>query len=137
MCRAELTAKQSQFHRRITGHGRWSYDLAAGVLQLGETFPITVVGTHSPGHQTWLWAWANEDFPAAARAAAARLQPLAEFTGFRVFLEPGVPAGAADAYDLTVLAVHHLGGIGFFRVPAADAPTLYLAVHEPDPEVAS
>jgi hypothetical protein len=98
-----------------------------------ERFPMTPVGTHSPEYQTWLWAWANKDFPPLAREASRRLQALHGVTGFRVFLDPGTGASSADAQDFAALAVHQLGAIGFFRSPS-DGPTLYLAILEPASE---
>jgi hypothetical protein len=128
-CRDELTAKQARFQERIRGAARWSYDMAVGSLTLGsERFSMTPIGTHSPQYQTWLWAWANEDFPPVAREAARQLQALHAVTGFRVFLDPGIGASSADAQDFAALAVHQLGAIGMFRSPS-EGPTLYLAVH--------
>ena len=75
-CREELSAKQARFQQRISGSSRYRYDLADGSLTIGEDqFGITPIGTHSPEYQTWLWAWANEDFPSAAREANQRFQP--------------------------------------------------------------
>lgn len=129
-CREELADKQSRFAKRIADAGRWSYDLQDGSLTIGsEQFPVTAVGTYSEEYQTWLWAWANEEFPEAARAAARQLQSLHTLTGFRVFIDPGIDASSADAQDFAALAVHQLGAIGFFR-EASGSPTLYLAVHE-------
>jgi hypothetical protein len=131
-CRQELVAKQTRFQQRIAGRERWHYDLADCSLLLGgERFAITPIGTHSPQYQTWLWAWANEDFPPAARDASRQLQALYDVTGFRVFRDPGISASSSDAQDFAALAVHQLGAIGFFRCPSEDGPTLYLAVHEP------
>lgn len=90
---------------------------------------MTAIGTHSLEYQTLLWAWANEEFPEAIRAASRQLQSLHTVTGFRVFIDPGVEAASEDAQDFAALAVHQLGAIGFFR-DASDSPTLYLAVHE-------
>jgi hypothetical protein len=129
-CRNELADKQVRFQERIAGAARWSYDMADCSLTIGdERFSMTPVGTHSPEYQTWLWAWANEDFPPIAREASRRLQALHAVTGFRVFLDPGIGASSADAQDFAALAVHHLGAIGVFR-STSDGPTLYLAVHE-------
>src|SRR5436853_525571 len=70
-CREEVADKQARFQRRIAGAPRWSYELAAGSLTIGDTrFGMTPIGTFSPAHQSWLWAWANEDFPEAARGAS-------------------------------------------------------------------
>lgn len=129
-CREELTDKQTRFQERFAGAETWTYDMMDCSLTLGtERFPMTPVGTHSLDYQTWLWAWANEDFPEAARAASRQLQSLHTVTGFRVFIDPGIEASSEDAQDFAALAVHQLGAIGFFRDPAGQ-PTLYLAVHE-------
>jgi hypothetical protein len=130
-CRGELAAKQARFEQRIHRAGRWSYDMADLSLTIGEErFGMTPIGTHSPEHRTWLWAWANQDFPPSAREASRQLQALQTATGFRVFIEPGIGASSADAQDFTALAVHQLGAIGFFR-STSDGPTLFLALHEP------
>lgn len=68
-------------------------------------------------------------FPIAARDASRRIQGLFAVMGFRVFVNAGIGATLADALDFTALAVHQLGGIGFFRC-SSNEPTLFLAVHE-------
>lgn len=129
-CRDELADKQVRFQERIAGPGRWFYDLRDNLLTIGsEQFSVTAVGTYSSEYETWLWAWANEDFPEMAREASRQLQSLHDVTGFRVFLDSGIPASSEDAQDFAALAVHHLGAIGFFR-DGSDSPILYLAVHE-------
>jgi hypothetical protein len=129
-CRNELADKQARLQQLTQGAAHWSCELANRALTIGsKRFSMTPVGTHSLQHQTWLWGWANEDFPPLAREASRRLQVLHEVTGFRVFLDPGIAASSEDAQDFTALAVHQLGAIGFFRSPS-DGPTLYLAVHE-------
>lgn len=130
VCRDELVQKQSRFLQRLGDAESWSYELLDSSITFGsERFPMTPVGTHSPQYQTWLWAWANEDFPSVARDASRQLQALHERTGFQVFLDRGLAASSADAQDFVALAVHHLGAIGFFRSPS-DGPTLYIAVHD-------
>ena len=131
VCRDELAVKQSGFQQRIAGASRWQYEMADGSLTIGDKrFSMTPIGSFSPEYQTWLWAWANEDFPDAARVPARQIQELHGITGFKVFLEPGIGASSADAEDLAALAVHQLDAIGLFRCPS-DGPMLYLAVHEP------
>jgi hypothetical protein len=127
----EIATLQRQFQHRIQDEGEWFYDLADCTLRIGnQSFPITPIGTHSTEHRSWLWGWANEEFPPHARDAARHLQSLHTLTGFRVFLSPGIGASASDAQDFVALAVHYLGAIGYFRVPA-EGPTLFLAVHQP------
>lgn len=130
-CREELVEKQASFRSRIAGAGRWAYEMDEGWIAFGGVrYPMTPVGSYSPEYGTWLWAWANEDFPPEAREGAGRIRGLFDVTGFRVFTDPGIDASPADAEDFVALAVHQLGAIAFFRVPL-DGPVLYLAVHEP------
>jgi hypothetical protein len=130
-CREELASRQAAFLNRIHGATRWTYEMADGSLTIGETrFDMTVVGSYSREYGTWLWAWANDDLPEAARAASRRLQALRDTTGFRVFTDPGIEGTEADARDFTALAVHELGAIGCFRCDEGRR-VLYLAVHEP------
>ena len=130
-CREELAAKQASFQERTRGADRWSYDFADQSLTIGENrFGMTPIGTYSPEYQTWLWAWANEDFPPNVRESARQIQSLHALTGFRVFIEPGIGASSTDAQDFAAMAVHQFGAIAFFR-SASGGPTLYLAVHEP------
>lgn len=127
-CRQDLAGKQSRFAERIQTEARWHYDMATLRLTFGNRlFQFTPIGTFSPQHRTWLWAWANEDFPLGAREAARKLQDLHAVTGFRVFLDPGIAASAADADDFVAMALHLLDAEGFFRVPSS-GPTLFLAV---------
>jgi hypothetical protein len=105
-------------------------------LVIGDTgFGMTPIGTYSPEYESWMWAWANEDFPEVARAASREIQGLHVITGFNVFIDPGIGASSADAQDFAMMAVHQLGAIAFFRCPSEGAaPVLYLAVHEPGRE---
>ena len=129
-CRNELAAKQVIFERRIQGASRWYYNMAEGTLAIDDfLFGMTPIGTHNPAHNSWLWAWANEDFPAGARTASRRIQSLHAVTGFRVFIDSGTQVSSPDAQDFTALAVHILEAIGFFRCPS-DGTVLYLAVHD-------
>lgn len=129
-CRDDLAAKQSDFQQRIARVSRWQYEMSDRSLMIGDTrFGMTAIGTFSAEYQSWLWAWANEDFPEVVRADSCRVQGLHAITGFRVFLDPGIGASQADAQDFAALAVHQLGAIGLFRCPGT-GHELYLAVHE-------
>ena len=131
-CRQEMEKKQPLFWKRVQSAERWWCELGEGTLAFDDCkFPITVVGTHSGERQTWLWGWANESFPESARDASRRLQSLFKRTGFRVFVDPGMPASSDDAQDLVAFAIHELDGIGFYRCPSDDGPTLCVVVHEP------
>lgn len=129
MCRDQLEARQPKIEEISPLGSAWSFDLAEGTIQFhAGVFPITAIGTHRDEYGTWLWAWANDDFPAVAKSASKRLQALHGVTGVQVFLDPGIAATSKDAQDFAAMAVHCLGAVGMFRVPGA--PTLHLAVHD-------
>ncbi len=129
-CRQELAELQAKFQLRMERGVEWFYDLSDCTLKIGnQMFAITPIGTFSPEYQTWLWAWANDDFPSRAREASKRIQALHATTGFQVFLDPRIRASASDAEDFAALANHILGSIGLFRVPLSHGPTFFLAVH--------
>jgi len=131
-CRDELAHKQAHFQKRIAGAQQWHYEMGQGSLVIGDLrFGMTPIGTFSADFQSWLWAWANEEFPEVARAASRHIQDLHALTGFRVFLNPGIGASEADAQDFVAMAAHQLDSIAFFRCPSGSkGPILYLAVHE-------
>ncbi len=129
-CHAELEVKQAKFQQRISTAPNWRYELNDRTLTVGDKrFGMTPIGTFSPEYQTWLWAWANDDYPESAKSAARLIQGLFDVTGFQVFRDPGIEASSSDAQDFVALAVHQLGAIGFFRCPS-QGPTLHLAVFE-------
>jgi hypothetical protein len=104
--------------------------MSDGSLTIGEVrYEMIPIGSFSPEYQSWLWAWANEDFPEVARTASRQIQALHGVTGFRVFIDPGIGASATDAQDFAALAAHQLEGIGIFRCPS-EGPVLFLAVLE-------
>ena len=134
-CRSELETKQEIFQQRIAGYDRWFYDLAENLLTVGTLrFRITAVGTFSSEYETWLWAWANPDYPENTREASRQIRSLFAITGFHVFTTEGIEASSADAQDFSAMAIHQLDSIGLFKCPS-DGPTLYLAVHEPTDNV--
>lgn len=128
-CHKALLMKQNGFKQHIADADQWHYDMPSGRLQIGsQIFGMTPIGTYSSTYESWLWAWANDNFPPGARALASGIQALHGTTGFGVFLQPGISASASDVDDFVALAVHALGADGFFRC-TSNEPSLYLAVH--------
>jgi hypothetical protein len=129
-CRNELRSKQAEFAKDIPASGKWSYDLETGSLEVGaKSYAMTVIGSYSDEHESWLWGWANEDFPEEARRNAEALKALFDVTGFEVFVEAGIEATRDDAEIFAAVAIHHVDGIGLFKCPGGEGlATLYLAV---------
>jgi hypothetical protein len=57
--------------------------MADGSLAIGYTrFGMMPRDTYSAAHQSWLWAWANEEFPPVAKESAATCETAGNvFTG--------------------------------------------------------
>lgn len=127
-CRVELEQKQTAFFGQFADDVAWSFDIDQGTFSLNEqAFPMTPIGSFSEAHQTWLWAWANDSFPDAARDASRQLQSLYKRTGFRVFADEAIKATADEAEDLATLANHELGAVAEFRYQENGLMT-YIAV---------
>lgn len=126
-CRNELADKQSHFTRVLSQRQTWRYDLNTCQIRFHDlALSFVPIGTFSDSLSSWLWAWANPDFPDEARTRSRKLQSLRNSTGFQVFLDPGIAASRQDAEDFSAIALHYLDGQGLFRVPGN--PDLYLSV---------
>lgn len=129
-CRFERAQKQSRFEARIYGCSKWSYSMESATISFGDqVFGVTAIGTYCSERKTWLWGWANDTFSSAVRERSRMLQDIFKLTGFKVFVNPGIPGTQSDALDLTAMAVHQLDALGYFQ-STIDGLTLYLAVHE-------
>lgn len=88
---------------------------------------VVPVGSWAPRNKTWKWAWSNESLLPVLRDQSASLRALVDHTGMPVFERPIFEADEAMAWELTALAVRHLGAIGAYRAPSSTS-NLYLAV---------
>ena len=128
---SELRTKQDFFQRRTAEIGTYFYDLDDCTLKLDDlVFRIVPIGTFSNPYQSWLWAWANDEFPTVARDASARIKQLYDLTRWEVFASEGIPTSISDAQTLCALAIHILGAHGLYKLPGEtlEEPILYLAV---------
>lgn len=133
----ELEHKQDQLKATfgLARYPRVWFDQPAGTLEFrdaGGTLrviaPVIPVGSHSRRARTWTWAWAHEILLPALRKSAEPIQKLEAVTGLGAFLKGTVPVEDDEmAWELTALAVHHLGAIGAHKAPG-QASDLYLAI---------
>lgn len=131
-CRVELEEKQTEFFSRFADDVAWSFDIDQATIRLNDhVFPVTPIGSFSEPHETWLWGWANESFPDAARNTSRQLQSLYKLTGFRVFADEGINATSSEAQDLATIAIHELGAAAEFRYQENGLMT-YIAVRNDD-----
>lgn len=133
----ELEHKQDQLKADF-GLGRYPrfwFDQPSGTLEFRDAAgtlrviaDVIPVGSHSRRSGTWTWAWAHEILLPALRKSAEPLQKLEAVTGLGAFLKATVPVEDDEmAWELTALAVRHLGAIGAHKTPG-QASDLYLAI---------
>lgn len=107
-------------------HGTLEFRDAAGVLKV--VAGVIPVGSHSRRNKTWTWAWANDVMLPAMKKAAEPLRELTAVTGLKAFSNGTIPVEDDEmAWELTAMAIHHLGAIGAYKAPG-QASDLYLAI---------
>ncbi|QXI30725.1 DUF6882 domain-containing protein [Pseudomonas vanderleydeniana] len=137
---AALMSKQEELHRlyALGDMARWSLDQETATTQFFDASDrmaveaqILNIGSFSPRHSTWKWAWGNPSVPQALREKALPLKELQTITGFDLFASEEAIAleDESMAWELTALAVQHLGALGCYRAPSTpDGPTVFLAI---------
>ena len=85
---------------------------------------VTPIGSFSNKSSTWQWGWANKSLVESLRLKAEKLKDLAELTGIQSFKLPGRKANKAMAWEMTAMAVHVLGSLGCYRMPAGQTENL-------------
>lgn len=139
-CMAELDRRQAVLEAQynVSKMNRWSLDHHSGLLDFFDAagihrlrFPTTPIGTWASRQETWKWAWANTHIDADWRHKAAPLKALAAQTDFELFQEADtLAADESMAWELTAIAVRHLGAQGCYRAPNHDT-YLFLALYPP------
>jgi hypothetical protein len=133
----ELQRKQDalQVEYLIGTFPRWWFDQETAKLQFLQSGVVAVeadfidVGSYSAKSSTWRWAWGNESVLPALRLKAERIRELEEITGFALF--GNVDAFKIDesmAWELTAVAVKHLGAKGCYRAPSGGGLYTFLAI---------
>lgn len=125
-CYEELKKKQALLFRdyNLGNYAEYWYDQTSGSIQfknLGVVeleFIIVPIGSWSSNTNTWMWAWANQSIVEELRENSLQLKELASFTGFDIFKKETFEADESMAHELTSMAVHYLGAMGMYIVPA-------------------
>jgi uncharacterized protein DUF6882 len=104
--------------------GYWKqcdYDLDAGTLIFSEAdsprivAQIQVVGTTSS--RTWLWGWANEDFPKAVTERLREVRQFGEDQALSQLTEPQLVGDEYLGWELTAITAQILGASGAYCCP--------------------
>ncbi|WP_122422487.1 DUF6882 domain-containing protein [Pseudomonas viridiflava] len=137
---ADLMAKQEQLSRDygLGNMARWWLDQeAATVRSFDENDRLAVegqiinIGSFSPRHGSWLWAWSNPTVLTALREKALPLKQLQAISGAECFgAEQAIQLeDESMAWELAAVAVHHLNALGCYRAPtSSDGPVIFLAI---------
>ena len=132
----ELDAKQEELIHAygLSTYAKFGFDQeqasldfrnAEGAIQLRAR--VVPIGSWSSKSNTWKWAWSNEGILQRLREQSAPLRDLATATGLKIFESPVCKADEHMAWELTAMAIRHLGALGTYRVPG-EPSNLYLAI---------
>lgn len=134
----DLQEKQDEL---LASHGLGSYarfwfDQAQESLDFSDNAGATglralviPIGSWSHKSNSWKWAWANESILPHLREKSLSLKGLAAITGFPLFQRELFDAAESMAWELTAIAVRHLGATGAYRAPG-EGSNLFLAIME-------
>ncbi len=111
---------------RIGTWPRYDYDVDAGTLVFSESgaakvvAEIQVVGTTSAKAGNWLWAWANDHWPAGRVADAERVRAFGETHGIAELTSGYVADDDLNAlgWELTAVAARVTAAPGAYRPPS-------------------
>lgn len=139
---AALMDKQQALHEQyaLGDMARWWLDQETATVQffdeqdrLAVEGQILNIGSFSPEHSNWKWAWSNPSIPEPLRERALALKELEASTGMGFFgaEEAFSLEDESMAWQLAAIAVQHLGALGCYRAPSsANGPTVFLAITE-------
>jgi hypothetical protein len=130
---AQYAEKQRAMERRLAPFSRWQLDLTACTLHFSgdgrdpEILAVTPIATYIPASNNWLWGWANEQVPEAARQKSSRLKLLTGKTQYRIFETASFNVTAEEIDELCALALKELTGQAVFKAKDS-APWLFLVI---------
>jgi hypothetical protein len=91
-----------------------------------------IVGSIDRRAGRWLWAWANRSVDAALADDARKLRDLGEREDIPALVQPSLPAGEQDGWNMTALALQLFGAEGAYRAPAGDL-LVFMTFRNPTP----
>lgn len=118
---------------------RWFYSQETGLLQFSDErghvkieSEYTPIGSLSTKSNTWQWSWANVSVHEPLRQKSLKLQELSPLTGMDIFATPTIYADEELAWELSAMAVEHLGAMGCYRAPS-DHLYIFMAIENVRP----
>jgi hypothetical protein len=114
-CASIMQSRTDELLRRhgIAANAAYRWDLETGAMQIGDvTIRIVTVGTVSGG--SFLWSWANEAIPAAAKAGIDRVRSFGLEHGLSLLSEPCASGGLSQAKECVAIAGRILDASGIW-----------------------
>ncbi|MFF3602314.1 DUF6882 domain-containing protein [Streptomyces sp. NPDC002463] len=96
---------------------------------------ITMIGSVSLSHETWLWSWANDSLPPAVLGDIDRVRAFGEANGFPVLPWPGFDYDPALVAEARTVAASVLDAEGLWA-DSTDDVQLHFTIHDLKPTVA-
>ncbi len=122
-CKARQQASQEAWPKFFTSN-RWHYDDGARTISFFDERPgeavvadVTITGSFSTRTSSWMWAWANDGYTDAERAAVAPLRVFGEVRGIEKFQSAHWSAEEVDGWEVTQIAADLLRAAAIYRAP--------------------
>ncbi len=122
-CTVRQDAARDAWEKFASGK-RWHFDAETDTIRFfdsptGETVvaDVTITGSFSKKSDTWLWAWANQNYAESARAAMNPVRVFGEVRGIEQFQNGHWSAEEVDAWEVTQIAADLLGASAIYCAP--------------------
>ncbi|MER6025569.1 DUF6882 domain-containing protein [Streptomyces sp. NPDC001851] len=108
---------------------RWDLDQTTGLItwtfpDKTATAPAQILGSFSPGSESWLWAWANKSILPAMSRDARRFRDWAETNGHPALAQPEINADVQAASALVAVAVRVTEATGYYKGPGGKSSVI-------------
>ncbi|TIW98911.1 MAG: hypothetical protein E5V59_07930 [Mesorhizobium sp.] len=121
------------------GHwSRYDYDIETRRLLFAKdgnvkvTAEVQIAGSTSAKSQTWLWAWANSNWPDDVMIDAKLVRSFGETNGIDELAQPYVRDADDDlevlGWELGAVAVRICDALGAYRSPSAEGDARYYII---------
>ncbi|PWQ93618.1 DUF6882 domain-containing protein [Leucothrix arctica] len=92
-----------------------------------KTATIVPIGSFNDKTNAWVWAWANDAFPADLKTKAERFKELEEITGSNLFTHISAEIDESMSWEIAGMALNLLRGDGVY-CNATEEDTRYFYV---------
>ena len=109
------------------GDVQYQWDLDRAEITFGDQVVarICVVGTTSAEEGTFLWSWANDWIPAAAKRGIEKVRDFGESNGLPLLTEPSLRGARPEALEVAAISGRILDADGGFF-----DSSIYFTLHE-------